>query len=96
MILNPLFFHNRPFEIVLENPHIIKENQIKVLALSKGPDNVVLSSKYTNRDSESYMQALGQLVINFSKIVPHGLLVFFPSYKALEIATEHWKVSSLA
>jgi regulator of telomere elongation helicase 1 len=85
----------RPFEIVLENPHIIKDNQIKVLALNKGPNNVVLSSKYTNRDSESYIQALGQLVINFSKIVPHGLLVFFPSYKALDIATDNWKKTNL-
>ena len=85
----------RPFEIVLENPHIIKDTQIKVLALSKGPENVLLSSKYTNRDSESYVQALGQLIINFSKIVPHGVLVFFPSYKALEIATDYWKKNSL-
>ena len=79
-------------DIVLENPHIIKESQIKVLALSKGPDNVVLSSKYTNRDSETYLQSLGVLVFNFCKIVPHGVLVFFPSYKALETATDFWRV----
>ena len=77
---------------MLENPHIIKDTQIKVLALSKGPENAVLSSKYTNRDSESYMQAMATLIIHFAKIVPHGVLVFFPSYRALEITTDYWKV----
>ena len=84
-------FDKRPFDIILENPHIIKESQIKVLALSKGPDNTVLYSKYTNRDSVNYMQSLGQLIINFSRIVPHGVLVFFPSYRALETTTNYWR-----
>lgn len=74
------------------NPHIIKENQIKVLSVSKGPDNVVLSSKYTNRDSELYLRSLGQLIVDFAKVVPHGLLVFFPSYRALEQTTDFWRV----
>ena len=86
-----MFFISSPFDIVLENPHIIKETQLKVLSISKGPDNTVLSSKYTNRDSESYMQSLGQLIINFAKIVPHGVLVFFPSYRALEVTTDYWR-----
>jgi regulator of telomere elongation helicase 1 len=84
-----------PFDITLENPHIIKETQIKVLSLSKGPDNIVLSSKYTNRENDNYLQSLGQLVINFAKILPHGLLVFFPSYKALESATDFWRVNKI-
>ncbi len=65
------------------------------MAIPKGPNNAVLSSKYTNRDSETYIQSLGQLIINFSKIIPHGILVFFPSYRALEIATDYWKKSNM-
>lgn len=80
------------FEIVLENPHIIKETQIKVLSIGKGPDNVTLSSKYTNRDSEQYLRSLGQLVIDFASVVPHGVLVFFPSYKALDMTADFWRV----
>lgn len=82
----------RPFDIILENPHIIKETQIKVLSLSKGPDNTILSSKYTNRDSENYMQSLGQLIVDFCQVVPHGVLVFFPSYRALDTTTDYWRV----
>ena len=88
-----LFFS--PFDIVLENPHIITEGQIKVMSLSHGPKNVVLSSKYSNRDSESYLAGLGQLIINFARIIPHGLLVFFPSYRILELTTEFWKVKNI-
>lgn len=77
---------------MLENPHIIVESQIKVMSLSRGPKNVVLSSKYTNRDSADYLQDLGQSVINFAKVIPHGLLIFFPSYRALDSTTEFWKV----
>lgn len=80
-----------PFDIVLENPHIIVENQIKVIAVSKGPNDVVLSSKYTNRNSESYQASLGQLIINTARIIPHGLLIFFPSYRALDQTTEFWR-----
>jgi regulator of telomere elongation helicase 1 len=83
-----------PFDIILENPHIITDSQIKVLALGKGPKNVVLSSKYSNRDSEDYLESLGQIILHFAKIVPHGLLVFFPSYRALDVTAEYWKVIS--
>lgn len=83
----------RPFNIVLENPHIIGESQIKVLSLCKGPNNVTLDSTYKNRDSAPYLNSLGQLIINFAKIIPHGLLIFFPSYRALDSTTEFWKVN---
>ena len=84
-------FH-RPFDIVLENPHIIKESQIKVLALNKGPNDEILTSKYSNRDSEKYLISLGQLIINVAKVVPHGLLIFFPSYRSLESSEHFWRV----
>lgn len=65
------------------------------MSFAKGPDNVVLSSKYTNRDSAAYLRSLGQLIVDFGKVVPHGLLVFFPSYRALEVTTDFWKVNKL-
>ena len=32
--------------------------------------------------------------VNFSRIVPNGLLVFFPSYPVMNGCVETWKVSS--
>ncbi len=32
------------------------------------------------------------MLVNCSRLVPDGLLVFFPSYSALNSALAHWKV----
>jgi regulator of telomere elongation helicase 1 len=37
------------------------------------------------------MTDLGNAVANFARLVPDGLLVFFPSYAVLTKCTEHWK-----
>jgi regulator of telomere elongation helicase 1 len=78
--------------VVLENPHIIKPHQIKVLCVNKGPKNIVLKSNYDNRSSETYMESLGQLIVYISKVVPHGVLVFFPSYYVLDQTLDFWRV----
>jgi regulator of telomere elongation helicase 1 len=73
-----------PFDIVLENPHIIKGEQIKVLAINRGPKNVVLRSNYDNRLNDAYIDGLGNLIISLIRIIPSGVLVFFPSYYVCE------------
>lgn len=35
------------------------------------------------------------LPVNFARVVPHGLLVFFPSYPVLERSLEFWRVRRL-
>lgn len=35
------------------------------------------------------------LLVNITRVVPHGLLVFFPSYPVLEKSLEFWRVCSL-
>ena len=32
------------------------------------------------------------VAVNFAQIVPDGMLVFFPSYGALDTALQHWQV----
>jgi Rad3-related DNA helicase len=33
-------------------------------------------------------------VVNFSRVVPSGLLLFFPSYPLLESCADNWRVST--
>ena len=40
-----------------------------------------------------YCAYLVFLLVNFSRIVPNGLLVFFPSYPVMNKCLEHWQVS---
>lgn len=42
------------------------------------------------RSTEKYLDSIGQTIFEFSKVIPDGLLVFFPSYPVMRKCTEHW------
>nr|CAD7426803.1 unnamed protein product [Timema monikensis] len=103
-----------PITVVLENPHIIKRNQVCVGILSKGPDGTPLNSSYIHkvqmehhstllttqeivqsclcfRNDPKYITALGRSILNLTRIIPHGMLVFFPSYSIMKNCHEKWQ-----
>ncbi|XP_010249778.1 PREDICTED: regulator of telomere elongation helicase 1 isoform X2 [Nelumbo nucifera] len=79
------------FPVRLENPHVISSNQIWAGIVPNGPSGCAFNSSYRNRDSLDYKQELGNAIVNFARIVPDGLLVFFPSYHALDQCIACWK-----
>ncbi|KAE8709047.1 pentatricopeptide repeat-containing protein [Hibiscus syriacus] len=79
------------FPVQLENPHVISSNQIWAGVVSLGPSGRPFNSSFRNRDSPEYKQELGNAIVNFSRIVPDGLLVFFPSYYLLDQCISCWK-----
>ncbi|XP_039591030.1 regulator of telomere elongation helicase 1 isoform X2 [Polypterus senegalus] len=79
------------FPVLLENPHVIDKHQIFVGIIPKGPDGVQLSSAFDKRFSPDYMASLGNTVVNIGRVVPHGLLVFFPSYTVMDKTIEFWR-----
>ncbi|KAJ4848513.1 hypothetical protein Tsubulata_050203 [Turnera subulata] len=79
------------FPIRLENPHVISSDQIWAGVVSAGPSSRSFNSSYRNRDSLEYKQELGNAIVNFARIVPDGLLVFFPSYYLLDQCIQCWK-----
>ncbi|KAF5829552.1 helicase C-terminal domain-containing protein, partial [Dunaliella salina] len=79
------------FDIRLENPHIIQASQVWVGVLAQGPSGHALCSNYQARNDIEYKEDLGNAVANFARIVPDGLLVFFPSYGVLEMCLKHWR-----
>ncbi|XP_072959072.1 regulator of telomere elongation helicase 1 homolog [Typha angustifolia] len=85
---------NLEFPIRLENPHVISANQIWVGVAPVGPSGYPFNSSYRNRDSLEYKQELGNAIVNFARIVPDGLLVFFPSYYMMNQCIECWKSMS--
>lgn len=70
--------------------------QVWVGVVPTGPKGTPLNSSYQNRDSREYKEDLGYAVINFARMVPDGLLVFFPSYGVLKSCTDFWKNTSVA
>ncbi|XP_057773006.1 regulator of telomere elongation helicase 1 homolog isoform X2 [Salvia miltiorrhiza] len=79
------------FPIRLENPHVISGNQIWAGVAPVGPSGYSFNSSYRNRGSIEYKSELGNAIVNFARIVPDGLLVFFPSYYLLEQCISCWK-----
>lgn len=75
----------------LENTHVIHSSQIFVGIVSKGPYEQTLSSAYGRKDDRPYLQDLGNSIVNFCRIVPDGVLVFFTSYSAMTKGIEEWK-----
>ncbi|XP_074643573.1 regulator of telomere elongation helicase 1-like [Tubulanus polymorphus] len=84
-----------PFPIQLENPHVIESHQTSISVISKGPDGTKLNSSYDNRSNEKYQQSLGNALVNFARLVPNGLLVFFPSYIVMATNIENWQKSNI-
>lgn len=56
-----------PFQVKLENSHVIGEGQALMTCVPRGPRGVFLNSSYKNRDSEDYLAELGSSIMNFGK-----------------------------
>ncbi|XP_057359157.1 regulator of telomere elongation helicase 1 isoform X4 [Manis pentadactyla] len=85
-----------PFQVCLENPHVINKHQIWVGIVPKGPDGAQLSSAFDKRFSDTCLSSLGKALGNIARVVPHGLLVFFPSYPVMEKSLEFWRAHDFA
>ncbi|XP_070300522.1 regulator of telomere elongation helicase 1 isoform X3 [Salvelinus sp. IW2-2015] len=85
-----------PFPVCLENPHVIQHDQIFVSIIDRGPDSVQLSSAFDRRFVPENMASLGNTVVNLGRVVPHGLLVFFPSYPVMDKTLEFWRANGHA
>ncbi|XP_073035876.1 regulator of telomere elongation helicase 1 homolog [Primulina eburnea] len=81
------------FPVRLENPHVISGNQIWAGVAPVGPSGYSFNSCYRNRGSAEYKLELGNAIVNFARIVPDGLLVFFPSYYLMEQCINCWKTN---
>ena len=85
-----------PFPHTLENPHIIEGNQVHVRVIGKGVSGKLLSSSYDRRQDGEYYSELGSTLASLSKVIPAGMLIFFPSYGVMETCVERWGGPSLS
>ena len=83
--------------VSLQNPHVVDaEKDLLCAVVGTGPSNVALKSTYAERRTMGYKQELGLTICQAAEQLDRGgLLVFFPSYPALNDCVEHWRGSSL-
>ncbi|POM76323.1 Helicase-like, DEXD box c2 type domain containing hypothetical protein [Phytophthora palmivora] len=79
------------FPVRLENNHVVDSDQVWVGVVGTGVTGKRLNSSYNFRSTETYLLELGNTIVNFTRLVPHGLLVFFPSYSILEESVDKWQ-----
>jgi regulator of telomere elongation helicase 1 len=78
------------FPHTLENLHIISDNQIHVRVIGHGVTGKELISSFNRRKDTAYITELGNTIVSLAKVVPDGVLVFFPSYSVMYECLAHW------
>lgn len=58
--------------------------------VTRGPDQVPLSSRFDTRCDPAVVRNYGGLLVDFCRHVPDGLACFFPSYIYLETIVTMW------
>jgi hypothetical protein len=71
------------------------DSQVVCSVLCRGPSGHSLNSSFANRNSGDYKRDLGLSVLSIAKSVPHGMLLFFPSYSAMQGIVEDWQKSTV-
>lgn len=80
------------FPIRLQNDHVIDpKKQICYHVINKGPDGQELISTFQSRSNTNYLKSIGQALVEIARVVPDGLLVFFPSYAWMDTYLTNWK-----
>jgi len=61
------------------------------MIVTKGSDQVSISSGFLVRNEPSVVRNYGNLLTEFSKLTPDGMVVFFPSYLYMESIVSMWQ-----
>jgi len=65
--------------------------QIWAGVMPVGPSGGKLNSSFHVRDTDAYKLELGTAILRVARVVPDGLLVFFPSYSVMSNCLDAWK-----
>jgi DNA excision repair protein ERCC-2 len=61
------------------------------MIVTRGSDQVAISTGFQIRNEPSVVRNYGHLLMEFSKITPDGVVVFFPSYLYMESIISMWQ-----
>lgn len=61
------------------------------MIVTRGSDQVAISSGFQVRNEPSVVRNYGNLLTEFSKLTPDGMVVFFPSYLYMESIISMWQ-----
>ncbi|CEG48110.1 atp-dependent rna helicase ddx11-like protein 8-like [Plasmopara halstedii] len=75
--------------------HVIPPENLLGFSLASGPFQKHLEFTYSRRGDMEMLDELGRILLNLSRIVPGGVVVFFPSYHFEEDAVRRWQETTM-
>jgi chromosome transmission fidelity protein 1 len=70
--------------------HVVPDENILPLTLSRGPTGVAFDLRHGSRSSPALMEELARVVLNVTSVVPDGVVLFLPSYSYEEELFQFW------
>ncbi|KAF8964680.1 hypothetical protein BDZ97DRAFT_1659853 [Flammula alnicola] len=71
-------------------PMTLTRNAFLPLVITRGSDQVAISSRFEVRNDPAVVRNFGSILIEYTKIVPDGIAAFFPSYLYMESIVAAW------
>ncbi|KAN0123860.1 DNA repair helicase [Russula decolorans] len=68
----------------------LTRNAFLPLVITRGSDQVAISSRFEVRNDPAVVRNFGSILVEYSKIVPDGVVAFFPSYLYMESIVAAW------
>jgi DNA excision repair protein ERCC-2 len=80
------------FQPVVETsyPMTLQRNAFFPMVITRGSDQVPISSRFEVRNDPAVVRNFGSILIEMSKVVPDGIVAFFPSYLYMESIVSAW------
>ncbi|KTW27717.1 hypothetical protein T552_02157 [Pneumocystis carinii B80] len=72
--------------------HIISPNNLCAIVISTGPSRKEFIFNYEKRNNNDMLNELGSTLINLCRVIPDGVICFFPSYDYLENIIKKWTI----
>lgn len=69
---------------------MISQGDHLLQVITRGSDQVAISSQFEVRNDPAVVRNFGSILIEYSKIVPDGIVAFFPSYLYMESIVAAW------
>ncbi|TMW60568.1 hypothetical protein Poli38472_000610 [Pythium oligandrum] len=70
--------------------HVIPPENLLGFSLSAGPTQKHLEFTFARRNDMEAIDELGRILLNLTRVVPNGVVVFFPSYRFEESVVKRW------
>ncbi|KAI8050413.1 hypothetical protein BDF22DRAFT_694763 [Syncephalis plumigaleata] len=97
--LSPLDMYPRmlQFHAVVQESYsmTLTRNCFLPMVVTRGSDQVAVSSRFEVRNDPAVVRNYGSLLIECAKIVPDGIVAFFPSYLYMESIVAAWNEMGL-